>query len=111
METQAGKTTFTRGIAKGLKITQTLHSPTYQIYNIYKGSKQLIHMDAYRLEGPDSLDALMIEDFLASPFLWVIEWPEKIAEVLPADAYHFHLWIDKEKHFIQRTRAITPQHK
>lgn len=79
-----GKTTLVRGIANALGIQETVSSPTYTLYNVYQSSsRQLVHMDAYRLNSGTDLDALMIEDFLNSPWLWVVEWPEKIADALP----------------------------
>jgi len=73
-----GKTTLVRGLARGLGITANITSPTYTIYTIYQGRRQLLHMDAYRIEGPDALDALMLEEFLISPFLIALEWPEQV---------------------------------
>ncbi|MCC5834857.1 MAG: tRNA (adenosine(37)-N6)-threonylcarbamoyltransferase complex ATPase subunit type 1 TsaE [Opitutales bacterium] len=74
----AGKTTFVRGLARGLGIAETPTSPTYNIYASYSGNRQLLHMDAYRLNSGDDVEDLMLEDFLRSPWLIVVEWPEKI---------------------------------
>jgi tRNA threonylcarbamoyladenosine biosynthesis protein TsaE len=83
----AGKTTFVKGLAAAWGITQTVTSPTYNIFTLYQGrDRQLAHMDAYRLEGADAVDGLMLEEFLRSPFCLVIEWPEKIADWIPFDA-------------------------
>lgn len=83
----AGKTTFVKGLAEGWGIRQTVTSPTYNIFTLYEGpQRQLAHMDAYRLEGAAAVDGLMLEEFLRSPFCLVIEWPEKIADWIPADA-------------------------
>ncbi len=89
-----GKTTFTVGLARGLKISEPVTSPSFNIYTIYEsGSRQLVHMDAYRLAGTRALDGLMLEEFMHSPFIWVIEWPEKIADALPPNALHLYFSI------------------
>lgn len=83
----AGKTTFVKGLATAWGITRTVTSPTYNIFTLYESpARQLAHMDAYRLAGPEAVDALMLEEFLRSPYCLVIEWPEKIAGWLPSDA-------------------------
>ena len=74
----AGKTTFIRGLARGLGITADVTSPTYTIYTIYQGNRQLLHMDAYRLSDAHQLDSLSIDEFLKSPYLIAVEWPENI---------------------------------
>jgi tRNA threonylcarbamoyladenosine biosynthesis protein TsaE len=72
-----GKTTFIGGLAAGLGITRPVTSPTYNIYNLYRGQRQLIHLDAYRLEQAGETDGLMLEDLLESPWLLAVEWPER----------------------------------
>ncbi|MGE9294138.1 MAG: tRNA (adenosine(37)-N6)-threonylcarbamoyltransferase complex ATPase subunit type 1 TsaE [Puniceicoccales bacterium] len=72
-----GKTTFISGLATGLGITRPVTSPTYNIYNLYRGTHQLIHLDAYRLEQSGDADGLMLEDLLESPWLLAVEWPER----------------------------------
>jgi tRNA threonylcarbamoyladenosine biosynthesis protein TsaE len=80
-----GKTTFTRGLARQLGIPTAIHSPTYSYYLIHQGKRQLVHLDAYRISNPDTLESLMLEEFLREPFLWVVEWPENIATALPPE--------------------------
>lgn len=90
----AGKTTFTAGLARGLGIEEPVTSPSFNIYTIYEsGIRQLIHMDAYRLSGTGALDGLMLEEFMRPPFLWVVEWPEKIAGALPPETVHLYFSI------------------
>lgn len=81
----AGKTTFVKGLALGLgvKSEREVKSPTFVILHIYKGRLPLYHFDLYRLDGPSDLDALGMEDFLGDPqAVSVIEWPERIPEIL-----------------------------
>ncbi|MGN0835684.1 MAG: tRNA (adenosine(37)-N6)-threonylcarbamoyltransferase complex ATPase subunit type 1 TsaE [Candidatus Spyradosoma sp.] len=85
----AGKTTFVGGLAEAFGVREAVTSPSYNIYAIYDGrSRQLIHMDAYRLPSPEAAEALMLEEFMRSPWCWVVEWPEKIGDALPPDALH-----------------------
>ncbi len=86
----SGKTTFVRGFARGLGIEQAITSPTYNIYNVYLGRQQLIHMDAYRLNSGADMEELMLEEFLRPPWFIAIEWPEKIAAWLDGQS-HWHL--------------------
>jgi len=78
----AGKTTFTRGLARGLGITMPVTSPTYTIVNEYPG---LIHFDMYRLGGADELFEIGWEDYLAQNAVLAVEWSENVAEALPPD--------------------------
>ncbi|MGT2655851.1 tRNA (adenosine(37)-N6)-threonylcarbamoyltransferase complex ATPase subunit type 1 TsaE [Streptococcus varani] len=70
----AGKTTLTKGIAKGLEIGQMIKSPTYTIVREYEGRLPLYHLDVYRIgDDPDSID---LDDFLYGDGVTVIEWGE-----------------------------------
>ena len=96
-----GKTTFVRGLARGLGVTGNVTSPTFSIYTLYRGARTLVHLDAYRLESPQEIDDLLLEDFLTSPYCLAIEWPEKIASWVPATALHLDLGITPDqKHTI-----------
>lgn len=98
----AGKTTFVRGLAKGLGIIDPITSPTFSLYNLHRGPRNLLHLDAYRIEHPREVDALLLEDFLISPWCLVVEWPEKIAPWLPEDALHIEFGIaPDERHTIR----------
>jgi len=79
----AGKTSFTKLLAKELGITETVTSPTFVIMKIYEISagtfsfKRLVHIDAYRLEKRGELEALDFERISSDPQnLMIIEWPE-----------------------------------
>ena len=79
----AGKTTFTKGLAKGLGINQMIKSPTYTIVREYEGRLPLYHLDVYRIgQDPDSID---LDDFLFGGGVTVIEWGQLLEEVLPDD--------------------------
>lgn len=75
----SGKTTFIRGLAKGLGIKDVITSPSFTLYCLYQGPEfQLVHIDAYRIHNQAEFDALMIEEFLKPPYCIALEWPEKI---------------------------------
>lgn len=79
----AGKTTFTKGLARGLGIKQMIKSPTYTIVREYEGRLPLYHLDVYRIgEDPDSID---LDDFLFGEGITVIEWGELLEGSLPDD--------------------------
>lgn len=78
----AGKTTFTKGIGQALGIQRVINSPTFTILKQYQGTYQLSHFDAYRLEGQS--DDLGFEEIFDSEDVCVVEWPEFIADILPA---------------------------
>ena len=77
----AGKTTFVKGLAKGLGITEEVTSPTYAYLNVY-GDK-LYHYDCYRLSSGEDAEALGLTDYFYGNDICVIEWSENIVDVLP----------------------------
>lgn len=101
-----GKTTFVQGLARGLGVTESVTSPTFNIFTLHRGGRaSLIHLDAYRLEGAHQVESLMLEDFLVSPWCLAIEWPEKIATWIPANAWHLDLGIRPDETHTVRLRA------
>lgn len=80
----AGKTTFTKGLAKSLGITDEIQSPTFTISRVYEGSKNnLVHYDFYRLNDAGIM-AIEMQDVIDDPNnITVIEWGEPVREVLP----------------------------
>ena len=80
----AGKTTMTKGIAKGLGITKVVNSPTFTIMKIYEGRLNLYHLDVYRITNPDS--DFELEEYFEADRVCVIEWASQIEKLLP-DSY------------------------
>ena len=80
----AGKTAFTKGIAKGLNIKKEITSPTYAYMNDYDGV--LYHYDCYRLSSGEDAEALGLTDYFYGDGVCVIEWSENIKSVLPKNA-------------------------
>ena len=82
----AGKTTFFRGLAKGLDIKEVVQSPTFNIMKIYlKGKRPLIHIDAYRLADIDT-DIGLDEYIGYETGITVIEWPMYIQNLIPSNS-------------------------
>ncbi|MGP4082608.1 tRNA (adenosine(37)-N6)-threonylcarbamoyltransferase complex ATPase subunit type 1 TsaE [Pseudalkalibacillus sp. R45] len=79
----AGKTTFTKGLAKGLHIKRVVKSPTFTIIREYKGRLPLYHMDVYRLE--DSDEDLGFDEYFEGEGVTVVEWAHLIEDFLPDD--------------------------
>ena len=75
----AGKTSFTRGLAKGLGVTERVTSPTYTIVNEYLGGRcPLFHFDMYRLGSEDELFDIGWEDYLDRGGICAVEWSENV---------------------------------
>ena len=88
----AGKTAFTRGLAKGLGCTEPVTSPTYTIVNEYlSGRVPLFHFDMYRLSGADDLWSIGWEDYLDRGGICAVEWSENVE-----DALEGALWVTIE---------------
>ena len=81
-ELGAGKTTFVKGLAKGLGVPDSFYitSPTYTIMNEYPGRVDLCHMDLYRLGSSDELDYIGFYEMLSLDRVTVIEWPQIIEQ-------------------------------
>ena len=82
----AGKTAFTRGLARGLGCTGRVTSPTFTVVNEYEGRLPLFHFDLYRLEGEDALYDVGWEDYLDRGGVCAVEWSEQVEEAMPPDA-------------------------
>lgn len=76
-----GKTTFTRGLAKGLGLKDEVTSPTFAIVNEYRGEINLYHFDMYRISDPFELDAAGFYDYPQEKSVFAIEWSENISDI------------------------------
>jgi tRNA threonylcarbamoyladenosine biosynthesis protein TsaE len=91
-ELGSGKTTLVQGMAQEMGITEPVGSPTFKIVSEYDGnSGKLYHVDCYRLEGPEEFIAIGGEELLnPTDGITVIEWAEKIEDLLPDDTVRVH---------------------
>lgn len=85
----AGKTTFTKALAKGLGITRTVNSPTFTIIKQYEGNYPFNHLDVYRLAGSD--EDLGWDELFYGDAISVIEWAHLIEEDLPSERLEIRL--------------------
>ena len=85
----AGKTTFTKGIGRGLGVKKVINSPTFTIVKVYHGNMPFYHFDAYRLEGQD--EELGFEEMFEDDGVCVIEWPQFIEHILPKERLEIYI--------------------
>ncbi|MGP7819575.1 tRNA (adenosine(37)-N6)-threonylcarbamoyltransferase complex ATPase subunit type 1 TsaE [Niallia sp. 01092] len=90
----AGKTTFTKGVAKGLNINKTVNSPTFTIIKEYKGRLPLYHMDVYRVK--DSFEDLGFDEYFEGDGVCVVEWAHLIQDQLPEEYLKICLYYENE---------------
>ena len=95
----AGKTSFTRGLARGLEVEQTVSSPTFAIVNEYSGVYPLYHFDMYRIENWDDLESSGFFDYINTGVI-IIEWSENIEGALPSEV--IKIYIDKTENDNER---------
>jgi len=98
----AGKTTLTKGIARGLKIKEHVTSPTFILINEYVGAYPLYHIDLYRLEDTDQIENLGISEYFLKGGICIIEWPERLKNLLPKNSKTM-----KIENFGENERKIT----
>lgn len=102
----AGKTTFTKGLAKGLNITRNVNSPTFTIIKEYQGRLPLYHMDVYRVE--DSFEDLGFDEYFEGNGVTVVEWAHLVKEQLPEELLTIYLYLDDND---SRKLVLEPQGK
>ncbi len=97
-EMGAGKTTFIKEICKELGVSESVTSPTYSIVNQYIGVDiEVYHFDFYRLKNPYEALDIGLEEYLSSGNYCFIEWPEKIANLLPDNYVEINISIEDNK--------------
>jgi tRNA threonylcarbamoyladenosine biosynthesis protein TsaE len=110
----SGKTHFTRGICRGLQVTQPVTSPTFVLINEYRGRLPVYHFDFYRLESEAEIWDLGIEDYLSGDGVCVIEWAERGLKRLPENRIEIHLrnlfdtGLETSREFNFRGKAFSP---
>jgi tRNA threonylcarbamoyladenosine biosynthesis protein TsaE len=109
-ELGSGKTAFTQGLVAGLESNAAVTSPTFTIVHEYQdGRLPVYHFDFFRLENPESVARLGLEDYFFSDGVSVIEWADRFPDLIPEDARWISFEIKSE-----RQRIITlfaPRHE
>jgi len=82
----SGKTTFVKGILKGLGFSSDVTSPTFSLINEYEAIKKVIHIDCYREENLQRWINLGIEEYFNDSNIVIVEWPEILSDIIPIDA-------------------------
>ncbi|MCM1027545.1 MAG: tRNA (adenosine(37)-N6)-threonylcarbamoyltransferase complex ATPase subunit type 1 TsaE [Roseburia sp.] len=102
-----GKTVFTQGFAAGLDVTETVNSPTFTILQIYEeGRLPLYHFDVYRIEDVEEMEEIGCEDCFYGDGVSIIEWADRIEEILPERYRRVTIEKDPEKGFDYRRITI-----
>lgn len=86
----AGKTTFTKSIAKGLDVDEDVTSPTFTIINEYDGRLPVYHFDVYRIMSIDEMYDMGYEEYFYGDGVCIVEWASQIIELIPKE----HIWIE-----------------
>ena len=95
----AGKTTFARGVARGLGIAEAVTSPTYQLVLEYEGALEggvvvtFYHVDLYRVDSSAELASLALEDFIHGTGVALVEWAEHAGDTLPEETIQVRIEI------------------
>lgn len=104
----SGKTTFVKGLAEVLRVEENITSPTFVILKPYRGKIgkkeiEFIHIDAYRAETIEDIKSVGIEEYFGrDDVIVIIEWAEKIKEILPKSTIYINF-----KHINEKKREIT----
>ena len=109
----AGKTTFTKGLARGLEITEEITSPTFTISKVYENlnGQKLVHYDFYRLENPGIMVEDLFENLQDPQTVTVIEWADTVSEILPANHLRLEILInDDGSRTLNLTKNPTSEH-
>ena len=100
----AGKTCLTQGIARGVGIPtdQVVNSPSYTLINEYEGEIPIYHIDLYRLQHHDEIIELGLEEYLEGDGICIIEWAERMLEMLPEHYIRMQIrWEDESTRTIE----------
>lgn len=98
-----GKTVFTQGVAEGLGITGPVSSPTFTILQVYdEGRLPFYHFDVYRIEDAEEMEEIGYEDCICGEGICLIEWADRIEEILPEKYLQITIEKDLEKGFDYR---------
>ena len=107
-ELGVGKTVFTQGVASGLGITEHVNSPTFTIVQVYeRGRLPFYHFDVYRIGDIEEMDEIGYEDYFYGDGICMVEWAERIGELIPEGARNITIQKDLDQGFDYRKIVIT----
>ena len=108
-EMGAGKTQFTKGLAKAMGIKELVTSPTFALENEYgQGKEKLFHFDAWRLENPNELSALGFENLIKNKSVISIEWAERVSSIVTEfDDEAIIIWVNLKFGKLENDRLIS----
>ena len=94
----AGKTTFIKAICKALGVEDDVNSPTFTIVNEYRSAKgfPVYHFDFYRINNITEAYDIGTDEYFGGDGICLIEWPEKIREIIPDDCFKVYVYADTE---------------
>ena len=93
----AGKTFVASHLARTLGVKETLKSPTYDIVSVYRCSdRNIVHLDAFRIESTNDLELLGLEELLVPPWLLLVEWPDRIPDMNFGESWNLSIEIPPE---------------
>ena len=105
-EMGAGKTTFINALCRRLGVQEDITgSPTFAIINEYRSdstAELIYHFDLFRIENPEEAEDIGVEDYFYSGALCLLEWPEKIEDLLPDDVVNVNITVNPD-----HTRTLT----
>jgi len=102
-----GKTALTKGVARGLEITESISSPTFTIVQVYdEGRIPFYHFDVYRIGDVEEMDEIGYEDYFYGDGVTFVEWANLIEEILPSSYRQIVIEKDLEKGFDYRRITI-----
>lgn len=102
----AGKTHFVKGVAEALGFDGIVNSPTFTLINEYESSIPLYHFDLYRLNKPQHVFGLGVDEYWGGDGISVIEWADKAADMLPEDIISIYIEIVDQKNRIIKVRSL-----
>lgn len=94
----AGKTRLVQAIATACGIDRTtVMSPTFVLCHEYHGTRSIYHLDAYRLKDDEEFLRLGVEEYFSAPVLTLVEWGDRVANVLPADHWQIDITLEADE--------------